>query len=416
MDTAHEGPIPFHSLVPIHITQATDAFMRRFRDMYRQQIDIVKGQTDIYTNTLTSIELPHSVTALSQPDAGLPPELTKRIEAIHGQGALGRLEELFSTVQGLASNGQAGADAIRKMLEDEAKEDQEMKARFGAKWNRIPSAQSSARLTDELTKLQNHLNHAASSDQMVREKFQKRKINLEQLNRPVSDLNSLLPPAVPPSGPVADAVAKVQELLDTGAEMIKEREILEDESRSTIQQVKDSIVNDVIAGAGESKSQDSIFEDKVNLYRAWERRTKENMAKQATLLEAIKTSKQELDTLLKDSDDARMRGSALKQLNATVADYNEVSNNIREGIEFYTEFSDILNKLKSSVSDWVFARQTERKDLMAVIQESITSGIGNTSISGASGSDEAFSNRTYSNPIPEVMDSWITAMRSFRSV
>ena len=48
--------------------------------------------------------------------------------------------------------------------------------------------------------------------------------------------------------------------------------------------------------------------------------------------------------------------------------YREVSKQVKEGITFYTNFQDVLSKLKYKCDDFCFARNTEKQDMLAQLQ------------------------------------------------
>lgn len=58
------------------------------------------------------------------------------------------------------------------------------------------------------------------------------------------------------------------------------------------------------------------------------------------------------------------RDSTLKDLAAAFDSYQELSANLEEGAQFYNNLTPLLVKIQSKVSDFVFARTTEKDDLL----------------------------------------------------
>lgn len=58
------------------------------------------------------------------------------------------------------------------------------------------------------------------------------------------------------------------------------------------------------------------------------------------------------------------RDSTLKDLAAAFDSYQELSGNLEEGAQFYNNLTPLLVKIQSKVSDFTFARTTEKDDLL----------------------------------------------------
>jgi programmed cell death 6-interacting protein len=69
---------------------------------------------------------------------------------------------------------------------------------------------------------------------------------------------------------------------------------------------------------------------------------------------------------------SELRDEMMKNLAAASNIYNELHDNLQEGIKFYNELTPILLKFQTKVNDFVFARKTEKEDLMRDIQSSLS--------------------------------------------
>uniref|UniRef100_A0A1I7UU78 ALIX_LYPXL_bnd domain-containing protein n=1 Tax=Caenorhabditis tropicalis TaxID=1561998 RepID=A0A1I7UU78_9PELO len=88
----------------------------------------------------------------------------------------------------------------------------------------------------------------------------------------------------------------------------------------------------------------------------------------------IQTSNNKFTGEKTGSSSGAERERILKMLAQASDAYAELKANLEEGTKFYNDLTPILVRLQQKVSDFAFARQTEKEDLMRQLQLSIVSG------------------------------------------
>ena len=67
------------------------------------------------------------------------------------------------------------------------------------------------------------------------------------------------------------------------------------------------------------------------------------------------------------------RESAFSSLNSAYSLFMELKTGLLAGIKFYSEFEPILIKLEGNCSDFVYARNVDKKDILEELQRSLSS-------------------------------------------
>lgn len=84
-------------------------------------------------------------------------------------------------------------DASNKILNDEEQEDAALRAQYGGKFTRLPSASLNGQYKQQLIQYREKLNMAATTDGQIKAKFEQNKAGFDLLSLSKGDLSQRIP-------------------------------------------------------------------------------------------------------------------------------------------------------------------------------------------------------------------------------
>jgi programmed cell death 6-interacting protein len=359
---------PFCRLVPFVVHQACSVYEERKAVFVRTVGTQVDEANDLAKTMLCSMQLPGALQAVETPH-GLPASLVAKIKALqqqaNGSGGVRALRDLFETRAKMrAENHRMLGDAMRA-LADEERDDDELRARLGdARWTRTPSHQLTAHLVTEAKRYEGHLQVAEKSDALVLAKYKQHEVTLAKLCGPYESILSLLPAPAAASAATHPSVAELKQALKALDELIAAREQLVATLRA---RVADDDISHLILGCADPHA--IIFQRELKKFDELAESISRNVEQQEQLFERIADANSRFVASRQSSDpNLQQRQEALQRIDIALRVHPELLANLNEGIQFYATLQDMLGKFKNKCADFVFARRTEKHDLMEQLQ------------------------------------------------
>ncbi|XP_026156155.1 programmed cell death 6-interacting protein isoform X2 [Mastacembelus armatus] len=359
----------FEKMVPMAVQQSMSIYNQRKADTVNRLLGTMREATNLCNGVLASLNLPAALEDLS--GDSIPQSIAEKSRSIVQQGGLQSIEQLIKDLPELLTRNREILDESLKMLDDEETTDNELRTKFNQRWNRTPSADLYKPLRAEGANFRNILDKAVQADQVVKDRYNTHCDMIALLCKPENELNAAIPSANPIKTLQGSEVVNVlrSQLAQLDA-MKKERETLEGEIKAVTFDMSVVFLTALAQDGAINEEQLSVSQID-QLYGAYNQRVQASLSTQEALLGQVQTSHQEFSSLKQSNTEANQREEVLKKLASAHDSYVEISSNLREGTKFYNDLTEILLKFQNKCSDIVFARKTERDELLKELQQSI---------------------------------------------
>ncbi|XP_018553112.1 programmed cell death 6-interacting protein isoform X2 [Lates calcarifer] len=359
----------FEKMVPMAVQQSMSIYNQRKAETVNRLVGSMREATNLCNGVLASLNLPAALEDLS--GDSIPQSIAEKARSIVQQGGLQSIEQLIKDLPELLTRNREILDESLKMLDDEETTDNELRTKFNQRWNRTPSGDLYKPLRAEGANFRNILDKAVQADQVVRDRYSAHCDMITLLCKPEDELNAAIPSANPTKTLQGSEVVNVlRSQLAQLDEMKKERETLEGEIKSVTFDMSTAFLT-ALAQDGAINEEQLSLSQLDQLYGSYNQRVQATLRTQEELLGQVQTSHQEFSSLKQSNTEANQREEVLKKLASAHDSYVEISSNLREGTKFYNDLTEILLKFQNKCSDIVFARKTERDELLKELQQSI---------------------------------------------
>ncbi|KAF0024790.1 hypothetical protein F2P81_023592 [Scophthalmus maximus] len=359
----------FEKMVPMAVQQSMSIYSQRKAETVNRLVGTMRETTNLCNGVLASLNLPAALEDLS--GDSIPQSIAEKARSVVQLGGLQSIEQLIKDLPELLTRNREILDESLKMLDNEETTDNELRTKFNQRWNRTPSGDLYKPLRAEGGNFRDILDKAVQADQVVRDRYSAHGDMIALLCRPEDELNAAIPSANPTKTLQGSEVVNVlRSLLSQLDEMKKERETIEGEIKAVTFDMSATFLM-ALAQDGVLNEEQLSLSQLDQLYGAYNQRVQATVRTQEELLGQVQTSHQEFSSLKQSNTEANQREEVLKKLASAHDSYVEISSNLREGTKFYNDLTEILLKFQNKCSDIVFARKTEREELLKELQQSI---------------------------------------------
>ncbi|KHJ42964.1 BRO1-like domain protein [Trichuris suis] len=359
----------FEKLVPINVQQAVACFEVRRAELVNKEVGRLREHTNMLNGLLASLNLPTALEDVSKAEP-LPESIREKSIKVKSLGGVAGLKKSVDELPLLYQRNKEILDETKRLLNEERASDEQLRSQFKEKWTRMPSEKLTEPLWQEITKFQNVLDAAKNADSIVQQGLSQHFEGIEKLSKTETDLRASIPGLARSASMRQSAVVlKLQEMMNQVTELKRDREEIEKEFENAklemtpifLRAFAESSI--VVEEAVSKKHLDETFSPIQTLVT-------ESIQAQEKLTDAILNANEQF-VREKGADSSIDRDNMLRMLANAHDAFLELHANVKEGTKFYNDMTPLIVRLQQKISDFCFARKTEKDDLMRDVQQSI---------------------------------------------
>ncbi|KAJ8548242.1 hypothetical protein K7X08_030711 [Anisodus acutangulus] len=358
----------FASLVPDNSAKELSRYTEMVDDVIRTQAERLQQGSELARVKLRDMDLPDSILAL-EGNLTLPMALKEEVEAVQICGGPAGLEAEPQQLNDLKRVNQELLVQTEELLQNEATEDAQFRSQFGTRWTRPQSSTLTKNLQDRLNRFAANLKQAAESDARIERSMRDHAALMSILDR--RPIESALPTLARPIMSLdanEDAIAgalkqSLRQLEGLGAQRAGLEDMLKEMKR------KDDILPKLMTSTG---SHEDLFRKEIAKYDHICEEIAKNLEAQEKLLLQIQAQNEDFASIFNLEDYKASRERIYKQIEAAISKYQEIKENINEGLKFYVTLQDAITNVKQQGSDFVMTRNMQCREMMDEVQRQIS--------------------------------------------
>lgn len=359
-----DGKDLFANLVPVVLHQAMAACETRKNEMVNAEIMRLREASQTLNGVLASLNLPAAIEVTS--GNSLPQSLVDKAREVREKGGVESVRTLIDDLPQLLTRNQEILDEIDRMLNEEAEADSRLRNQFKTKWTRTPSERLNEAFRSNSGKYREILRTAVSADKTVRETFDKYKRAMELLSRDPSQLETACPSGGNSDMSSASSVGELKRLMESVETIKAEREAVEAELKSATIDLKEQFLDALAKDGVINEPNISIGSIGKTLAPLREQVT-ESLSRQEALVADIQRAHQAF--VAETGGGSGSRDAFLSELASAYDNFITLQKNLNEGTKFYNDLTQLLVTFQTKVSDFCFARKTEKDELLKTLTE-----------------------------------------------
>lgn len=309
---------------------------------------------------MASLNLPACIETTAAGSA-LPPSLLEKAKEVRERGGLESLKTLINELPEALNRNREILDETERILNEERDSDSQLRAQFKERWTRTPSDKLTEMFRSNASKYRSIIDNAVAADKIVREKFDVNSRGVELLSKSPQELQIAIPASAGGSNSNSPSAKKLAELMEQVETIKAERDTIEIDLKSATVNMKDQFIH--------ALQQDGAINEPVisvaqigKVLGPLQQQVQDSITRQQILIQEIQEAHSKFTR--ESGSGTNSRDALFSELAKAYDTFCELQNNLKEGTKFYNDLTQLLIVFQSKISDFCFARKTEKEELM----------------------------------------------------
>ena len=382
----------FQKLVPLSVHESASMYSEEIDKLLRAEQEISDIADVELSTSLDYLGLPKSLHQFKvsedqlQRDIVQVPDSLRQLARNVVQSE--RSESMVSRLDRIQALSRKIADSIRtilKSLEEESRQCEHMRAKYGSRWTQAPSMQSTASMLNDLDNFRQSLQSAETSDTRMKAEFHEVQHDISQLAQNDIDLifqemtidrntqdyaqTSLLD--IQEDDSDEDIMIKIDQVEDA----LKKLNLVKKERLQTLQDLKskartDDISSVLILNKKTPGIENRVFKSELEKFKPHQIRISATISRQEQLVEELtSTFKLVLENKANKSKQRKWESvshrirSRTKELDRAASTYQNISSGLSRAMKFYSDLDSLVENISTEARSFVQRRQQEGRNL-----------------------------------------------------
>lgn len=364
----------FEAVQPIEVNEANSTFETKKKAFVDGQIERIRDLTTTLNGVLRTMHLPEAIEETS--GSGVPRSVADKALDVRVKGGIDKIKSMSNNIPDSLQRNHDLLNEAKRMLTAEQESDGALRAQFGTRLVVSPSDQLTKSLWTDCQKYEGILQKAVEADSIVKQKIEDNARGLELLSGTDDQLNEAFP-----SGSVANVLSdnpvikELKTLCQQSDALKNERDVIESELRGATVTMNIEFCH-ALQEQGVINAEEMSDDKLESAYAELVGQINDSADRQESVLANLQRCSQEFSMLKKSGAAEEERQKVLGQINSAYDSFRELCSNLEEGTKFYNDLTNYLLRLQGKVSDFCFARKTEKDEFLRT-QTNVASEAGN---------------------------------------
>lgn len=324
---------------------------------------------------MASLNLPACIETTAAGSA-LPPSLLEKANEVREKGGVDSVKSLINDLPEALNRNKEILDEAERMLNEEKDSDTQLRNQFKERWTRTPSDKLTEMFRSNCDKYRSIINNAVTADKTVREKFESNMQGIVLLSKPPQELHASIPSATGGGVQNCPSAQKLKQLMEQVETIKAERDAIESDLKSATVNMKDQFLS-ALAQDGAINEPAMSVSHIGKVLGSLQQQVSESISRQQSLIHEIQATHAQF--IRESGSGTSSRDSLFTELARAYDTFSDLQHNLKEGTKFYNDLTQLLIVFQSKISDFCFARKTEKEELLKDLTAESSRQMGATS-------------------------------------